>query len=66
MGRFLCLAAAVAVGGIVARGHDVVVIALLGALLYAMLFIWNPALALLAYVATRPAIEGVVLVDVAQ
>jgi hypothetical protein len=39
-------------------------IVLLGAVLYAVLFVWSPAAALLTYVATRPAIEAVVFVDV--
>jgi O-antigen ligase len=59
----LCLAASIAAGTAVARGHELVTVALLGAVLYGILFLRSPAVALLGYVATRPAVDAFVLVD---
>ena len=59
----ICLAASVAAGVAVARGYEVAILGLLAAALYAALFIHHPALALLGYVATRPLVEGFVLVQ---
>jgi hypothetical protein len=60
----VCLTAALAVGAAVAAGHEVVTLALLAASLYAVLFFVSPPAALLAYVASRPLVDGFVLVDV--
>lgn len=59
----LCLAASIASGVAVARGYEVMTLVLLGAALYGALFLRHPAIALLGYVATRPAVEGFVLVQ---
>jgi len=59
----LSLVVAVGAGAAIALGHEVVTIALLGAALYSLVFVQSPAVALLAYVATRPAVDGFVLVD---
>jgi O-antigen ligase len=58
-----CLAAAIAAGAGVARGHALVTVVLLGAVLYGILFLRSPAVALLAYVATRPAVDAFVLLQ---
>ena len=59
----LALGAAVVAGAAVARGYELVLIIGLVAALYAMLFARAPALALVAYVATRPAVDAFVLAD---
>jgi O-Antigen ligase len=59
----LCLAASIAAGTAVARGHELVTVALLGTVLYGILFLRSPAVALLGYVATRPLVDAFVLVD---
>src|SRR5262245_52960517 len=51
---------AIVVGLAVARGQGIVVIAGLASVLFALLFVWNPAIALLVYVASRPAADGFV------
>ena len=59
----ICLAASVAAGVAVARGHQLVIVCLLGVALYAALLLRHPALALLGYVVSRPAVEGFVFVQ---
>lgn len=59
----VCVATAIAAGAAVARGYGVITVALFAAVLYALFFLRNPALALVAYLATRPAVDGFVLVQ---
>jgi len=60
---FFTLAASILAGSAVALGYEVVTIVLLSGVLYGGLFLWSPAIALLGYVATRPAVDAFVLVD---
>jgi O-antigen ligase len=60
----VCAVATVIVAATVASGRDVVAVGLLGAALYGMYFLREPAFALLAYAATRPAIDEFVSVPI--
>ncbi len=59
----VCLALAIAAGAVVALGHEYVTVVALGAALYGVFFLQSPAVALLSYVATRPAVDAFVLLD---
>jgi O-antigen ligase len=60
----VCAVATVIVAATVASGRDVVAVGLLGAAVYGMYFLREPAFALLAYAATRPVIDEFVSVPI--
>jgi O-antigen ligase len=60
----VCAVATLIVAATVASGREVVALGLLGAALYGMYFLREPALALLAYAATRPVIDVFVSVPI--
>jgi hypothetical protein len=60
----VCLAAAVATGIAVTRGYGLLIPAGVGATLFGLLLLSNPAVALLGYVATRPVVDAFVLTPV--
>jgi O-antigen ligase len=60
----VCAAATVTVAATVASGREEVAVGLLGAALYGMYFLREPAFALLAYAATRPVVDVFVSVPI--
>jgi O-antigen ligase len=57
----VCTVAAVVVGWAVASGYELAALAVPAAVLFGLLFVRSPAVALLGYVATRPVVDAIVL-----